>query len=106
MEGLGPGERRPEVRLSGHEGQMAVGLDGLALAVEPEDRATPLRGLDEPQQQSDGGRLSGSVGAQEADHLALGDFEVEVVEGGDIAVALGQALCSYGGGSHAHLLSP
>jgi hypothetical protein len=84
---------------------MAVGFDGLALTVEPEDRATPSGGLDETQQQSDGGRFSGSIGAQEADHLAFGDFEVQVVKCGDIVVALGQTLGANGGGSHGNLLS-
>jgi hypothetical protein len=79
---------------------MAVSLDGLALAVEPEDLAPPFRRTDEPQKQTDGGRLAGSVRTQVADHLALGDLEVEVVEGGDLAVALGETLRSYGRDAH------
>ena len=69
-----------------------MGLHGLSLAVEPEDLATSLRRLDEPQQQADGGRLACSVGTQVPDDLARGDFEVEVVEGGGTAIALGQTL--------------
>jgi hypothetical protein len=71
---------------------MPVRLDGLALAVDPEDLASPLGGRDEPQNESDGGRLARPVGTQVSDDLALGDLEVEMVEGGDVAVTLGESL--------------
>ena len=89
MEGLCPGERGPQICFSAHEGQVAVGLDGLALAVEPKDPAPAFGGVDEPEEEADGGRLPGAVGAQVADHLSGGHLEVEVVKGGNIAVALG-----------------
>jgi hypothetical protein len=100
MEGLGAGERRPEIRLSRHECQATVSLDGLALAVEPEDLAPTLCGADEPQQQTDRGRLASPVGPEVSRDLALGDFEVEVVEGSDAGVSLGEAFCAYSRWSH------
>ena len=100
LEGLGAGERRPQVRLAGHEGQAAVGLDRLALAVQAEDLGPPLGRADQPEQQPDRRGLARPVRAEVADHLALRDLEVEVVEGGDAAVALGQPLRAYGRGSH------
>jgi hypothetical protein len=71
---------------------MTVGLDRLALAVEPEDLAAPGRGADEPEQQTDGGRFARSVRTQVTDDLALVDFEVEMVESGNVSVAFGEAL--------------
>jgi hypothetical protein len=39
-----------------------------------------------------GGGLAGAVGTDEAEHLALGDGEGEVVQRDHVAVAAGQAL--------------
>ena len=58
-----------------------MGLDRLALAVEPEDLGPSLARPDQAEQQPDGRGLAGAVGPEVADHLALGDLEVEVVEG-------------------------
>ena len=45
LKGLGAGEGRPQVRLAGHEGEAAVRLDRLAVAVEAEDLGpAPLSG--------------------------------------------------------------
>ena len=43
----------------------------------------------------DGGRLAASVGAQQAEDLALGDAQVEVVERKKVAVALDEVLDAY-----------
>ena len=43
----------------------------------------------------DGGRLAASVGAQQAEDLALGDAQVEVVERKEVAVALDEVLDAY-----------
>ena len=104
LKGLGAGEGRPQVRLTGHERQAAVRLDGLAMAVEAEDLAPPLGRVDEPQQQADRRGLARPVGAQVTDHLTLGDLEIEVIEGCDAAVALRQPLRAYGGSSHSNCL--
>jgi hypothetical protein len=39
--------------------------------VESEDRGTPCRGLQEPEQGPDGGRLTGAVRPEEAEYLAF-----------------------------------
>ena len=62
VERLGPGERGPQVGLAGHVGQVAVRLDSLAAAVEPEDLRLPGAGLDQPEQEPDRGGLAGAVG--------------------------------------------
>ena len=78
-----------------------MGLYGLALAVDPEDLAPPLAGLDESQEQPDRGRLARPIGTQVADHFAAGDVEVEAVKcGGDIPVAFGKSLGSNGADIH------
>ena len=104
LKGLGAGEGRPQVRLTGHERQAAVRLDGLAMAVEAEDLAPPLGRVDEPQQQADRRGLARPVGAQVTDHLTLGNLKIEVIEGCDAAVALRQPLRAYGGSSHSNCL--
>jgi len=77
-----------------------VGVDSLALAVEAEDLAAPRCRTDEPQQKPDGRRLAGAVGSEEADDLSLEDLEVEVIEGRDGPVALGEALRPDDRGDH------
>ena len=62
----------------------------------PKISAAPRGRADQPEQQPDRGRLARAVGPEVTDHLALADLEVEVVEGGDGAVALRQALRAYG----------
>jgi hypothetical protein len=48
-------------------------------------------GRQHPEDDPHGGGLAGAVGADEAEHLALGDGERQVVEGDQVAVAAGQA---------------
>lgn len=59
-----------------------MGFDGTLPAVDPEDLPTTGRGLDQPEQQSDCGRLARPVGTEIPHHLALVDLEIEVAEGG------------------------
>jgi hypothetical protein len=49
-------------------------------------------GRQHPEDDAHGGGLAGAVGADEPEHLPLGDGEREVVEGDQVAVAAGQAL--------------
>ncbi len=49
-------------------------------------------GLQHAEDDPHGGGLAGAVGADEAEHLPLGDGEGEVVEGDQVAVAAGQSV--------------
>ena len=42
--------------------------------------AVPAVGADEAEEQAEGRRLAGAVGAEESEHLAVGHVEGEVVE--------------------------
>ena len=77
-----------------------MGLDGLALAVEPEDLGAPLGWSDQAEQQADRRGLTRPIGAEVTHHLALGQLEVEISQRIDAAVALGQAHRSNGSCSH------
>jgi hypothetical protein len=78
-----------------------VGQLPIRLAVDP--GAAGGRG-DQAEQGAQGGGLAGPVGAQEADHGALVDFEAEVVDGEHVAEALGESLD--GDDGHGLLLCP
>ena len=95
-QGLRSGQRRPQVRLAGHEGHATVRLDGLAVTVETEDRPAALGRLAQPEEKADRGRLARPIGPEITDDLALGNFEVEVIECHDLAVALCEAFGAYG----------
>ena len=68
----------------------------LAAAVETEDLGAPGGGEDQAEEEPDGRRLPGTVRAEVPDDLAFGHFEVQVPQGVDRAVALGQPLGSDG----------
>ena len=99
-EGLATSQRRPQVRLAGHEAQAAVCLDRLPLAVQSEDLASPLGRLREPLEHADGGRLARAIGPEVADYLAPSNLKVEVIECHDFAVALREAFHAYGRTRH------
>ena len=48
VERLGAGERGPQVGLPGDVGEVAMGLHGLALTVDPEDLGAPPEGWINP----------------------------------------------------------
>ena len=100
VEGLGAGERGPEIGLAGHVGQAPMRLDRLASAVEPEDLGPAGARPGQPQEEANGGGLPGAVGPQVADNLTLGDLEIEVLQGVDVAVALGQTFGPDGRRAH------
>ena len=52
----------------------------------------PRAGFQQAAQHADGGRLSGSIGAQEAIHLPARHGQVDIVHGDQAAEATGQAL--------------
>ncbi len=100
MNRLEPGERGPQAGLAGDVSEPPVCLDGLALAVEPEDLCPPRRRPGQPQEQADGGRLPGTVRPQVTDDLARGDLEVEADQRIGRTVALGQTLGADGRSTH------
>ena len=55
------------------------------------DRGRAGRGVHEPEQHPQRGRLPGAVRAQEADDPALVDGERQIVDGDDLAEVLGQS---------------
>ncbi len=105
VEGLGAGKRGPQVGLPGDIGELAMGLHGLALTVDPEDLGAPSRRVDQPEQEPDGRRLSCPVRSEVADDLAFVDLEVEVAQRVDASVALAEARCPDGCSSHRGILS-
>lgn len=69
-----------------------MGRHGLALGVEAEHLGPAAARADQPEEEPDGGGLPGAVRSEEAQDLTFGHLEVEVLQGVDRAVALGQAL--------------
>ena len=97
-----PGEPRVEGRFLDHraeEGQ-PVRVTGRA----PVHPGPARGGRDQPEEDAQRGRLARAVRAQEAEHLARPDVQIQPVERGDAAVSLGQALApdhaGHGGGSN------
>ncbi len=76
-----PGEAVPERDPAGQIADAPTDLHRIALDVATQDRGTPRGRVEESEQQSDGGRLAGAVGAEEAEDLALVDRDVEIDEG-------------------------
>ena len=60
------------------------------------DLGVAARREDEAEDHADRRRLAGAVGTEKAEHLAAADGEVEVIDGQQLAEALGQAV----GGQH------
>ena len=100
MESLGTCQRRPQACLARHICQPTISFDRLALTVESEDLGTPGRGSDEPEQETDGGRLASPVRTEVTHDLAFGHLETEILDRVDIAVPLGKPLGSNGHRSH------
>jgi hypothetical protein len=72
--------------------------DGVAPGVAAEQRGLARVGAEQAEQDPDGGRLAGAVGAEEAVDLAGGDLELELVEGTHVAERLRQPGDGDGGG--------
>ena len=63
---------------------------GSAVTEKPATRPSPAVGRKQRRQESDRRALAGAVGADEAEDLTLADGEAQVVDGDEIAVALGE----------------
>ena len=73
-----------------------MGLDCLALCVEPEDLSAAGGRADQSQQQPDRGGLPRTIGAKVAQDFAWRHLKIEIVDGVELAVALGQSLGANG----------
>ena len=62
-----------------------------------EEECPAASGVDEAEDHAQGGRLASAVGAEQAENGAGRDFESEVVNGHDVAEALGEVLDGDGG---------
>ena len=81
----GGGERRTGLR---DVADRAAHLHGLLDDVVAVDRRGAGRGAQQRHQHPQRGGLAGAVGAEEADHLALGHVEVDAVDGLDVLLVL------------------
>src|ERR1022692_2274103 len=67
-------------QLTGQVADFAFHRNGIAVAVEPENRRRPRRCVDESPEEPVLGRVARAVGSEKAEPLAFGDLEVEVEE--------------------------
>jgi hypothetical protein len=79
----------PEVGFARHIRQPTVKLRRATLNIEPENGGDAGRRRNQPQEQTNGGRLAGSVRAEVPQHLALHDIQVQIAERNLPSVALG-----------------
>jgi hypothetical protein len=86
------GEPLVEPEVAGDVADPAPHGDPVAPRVEAEDLETTRGRPDQVEQQADGRRLPGAVRAEEAEHLAGLDLEVELGDAALAAVALGQGV--------------
>ena len=91
FEALFTGEARPEADVTGHVGQVGVHLGG-AGNVDALDLGAAGRRFDQPEEESERRRLARAVRAEEAEHLALGDVERQIVQRNDRSEPLRQPV--------------
>ena len=87
---LATGEPVPECQLARDVTGAGVDLDRLAAGVEPEDAHLTLGGADQVERGPDQRGLARAIRADEAEHLAAPDLEVDSVKRLETAVALDQ----------------
>ena len=84
-------------RLAGDVADLALHRDGVALAVEPEDRRASARRMDHSHEEPDRRRLSRAVRSKETEHLAFVDGEIEVEDPAMSAVVFRERVRRDGG---------
>ena len=88
---FGCGETAEEGEAFGDDADLALDFDGVGGGVEAEDLDAAGGGSEEAGEHLDGGGFAGAVGAEEAEELAGRDGEVDVLNGGEVAEAAGEA---------------
>jgi hypothetical protein len=90
VDGFPAGEVGPEADVARHVRQPAVQADRVAPRVGAEHLGVAGVAAEQPEQDPDGGGLSGAVGPEEAVHLPLLDPQIQPVECPDRAERLDQ----------------
>jgi len=98
------GEPRVETVPVGEDAESVVDRHDVRPWVATEDPHPAAGRTDVVEEQADGRRLPGTVGAEETEHLPAVDDEVEGVDDGGLPVPLREALGADGG--RAHTTSP
>ena len=96
---FGCGEATEESEAFGHDADLALDLDGVGDGVKTEDLNRARGGGEQAGEHLDGGGLACAVGTEEAEELAGGDREVDILNGGEVAETAGEA-CSGNGKDH------
>ena len=91
VDGLAAGQRRPQRDIARHVGDLAVQFDGVGPRIAAQQPHAAAVGLHQAQQDADGGRLAGAVGAEEPVHLTFAHRQVEAVQRPHRTEVLGQA---------------
>ena len=78
--------------LAGKVAHISGNDTGLGLAVQTENRGVAAAGMDQAHQRADGGGFSCTVGANEAEKLALIHRETEVIDPPMGSIVLGQLV--------------
>src|SRR4029077_2493418 len=81
VHGLGDREQRVQLAFLEDQADPGAPLPGGVGRVDTEDRDIAASSLAVALEDLDGGRLAGSVGAEESEDLARGDFEVNSPDG-------------------------
>jgi hypothetical protein len=88
---LGCGETAEEGEAFGDYADLPFDFDGVGEGVEAEDPDAAGGGGEKSGEHLDGSGFAGAVGAEEAKELAGRDGEVDVLNGGEVAEAAGEA---------------
>jgi hypothetical protein len=96
---FGGGEASEESHAFGNDADLALDFERVRGEIEAEDLNAARGGGEQAGQHLDGGGFAGAVGAEKAVELTLGDVEVDVPHGNEIAETAGK---SSGGDGCAH----
>ena len=92
LQGLATGQAVVEGELAGDVADASMDRDRIGARLDAEDERAAAGRADQVEEGPDGRRLAGTVGAEEAEDLALADLEVDVDDAEVAAVVLGELL--------------
>jgi hypothetical protein len=87
---FGCGETAEEGEAFGDDTDLALDFDGVGSGVEAENLDAAGGWRKQAGEHLDGGGFAGAVGAEEAEELAGGDGEVDILDGGEVAETAGE----------------